>query len=399
MSEIENGGAEDVVRIFDTTLRDGEQSPGASLTSAEKLEVAWQLARLGVDVLEAGFPAASPDDFAAVQQIARTVGVAGAERRRPPIITALGRATVEDIETTWRAVEPADRPRIHTLLSTSDIHMAKKLGMTRAQVLDRVEKMVTYARGLCPDVEFSPEDASRSDVDFLVEVLTIAIACGAGTLNITDTVGYATPVEYGNLMAHLRAVTPGADKVVWSVHCHDDLGMATANSLAGIAAGARQAEVTINGIGERAGNASLEELVMALATRSDHYRCRTGIDTRELTPTSHLVSRLTGLAVAPNKAIVGENAFSHESGIHQDGMLKDKRTYEIMTAATVGQDKTRLVLGKHSGRHGFKVRMAELGFPLEGAELAAAFSRFKDLADRKKYLTDADLTGLCGGAA
>lgn len=384
-----NPPATERVRIFDTTLRDGEQSPGASLTSAEKLEVAHQLARLGVDVIEAGFPAASPDDLEAVRSIARAVGGGGG-----PVIAGLARANKVDIDQAWRAVEPASKPRIHTFLSTSDLHMAKKLGMSRGEVLQAVETMVAYAAGFCSDVEFSPEDASRSEVAFLVEVLRRAIDAGATTLNIPDTVGYSTPEEYGRLIAHLREATPGAERVVWSVHCHDDLGLATANTLAGLTAGARQAEVTVNGIGERAGNASLEEVMMALATRPNLYHLSTGLNSRELTRASRLVSRLTGLAVAPNKAIVGDNAFAHEAGIHQDGMLKDQRTYEIMTPESVGQEPSRLVLGKHSGRHAFKVRLAELGLRLESERLDAAFARFKALADRKKHLSDQDLRAL-----
>ncbi|MFN7963501.1 MAG: 2-isopropylmalate synthase [Thermoanaerobaculia bacterium] len=377
------------VRIFDTTLRDGEQSPGASLTAAEKLTVAHQLARLGVDVLEAGFPAASPDDLAAVAEIAREVGEEGG-----PVIAALARCEERDLDRAFQGVREAARPRIHTFLSTSDLHIEKKLQSSRAEVLRRVAAGVAQARSLCRDVEFSPEDASRSDPGFLVEVLAVAIERGATTLNIPDTVGYAVPFEYAALIAELRRRTPGAERVIWSVHCHDDLGLATANTLAGLAAGARQAEVTVNGIGERAGNASLEEVVMALATRPRFYGLRTGIATPELAATSRLVAELTGIEVPPNKAIVGDNAFAHEAGIHQDGMLKDHRTYEILRPESVGQSGSRLVLGKHSGRHAFRRRLAELGHALEGERLEHAFARFKALADRQKRVAEPDLLAL-----
>ncbi len=377
------------VRIFDTTLRDGEQSPGASLTSAEKLHIARQLARLGVDVIEAGFPAASPDDLAAVHRIASEVG--GVDG---PVIAGLARANTADIDAAWRAVQPAGRPRIHTFLATSDLHLEHKLKMTRDQVLARVPEMVGYARSLCDDVEFSSEDAGRSDRDFLVEVIARAIAAGATTINVPDTVGYTTPDEFYALIRFLIDNTPGAAGVVWSVHCHDDLGLATANTLAGIRAGARQAEVTVNGIGERAGNTSLEEVVMALHTRASAYGLSTNVDTRQLCRSSQLVASYTGIAVPPNKAVVGANAFAHEAGIHQDGMLKDQRTYEIMTPETVGLSRSRLVLGKHSGRHAFRVRLEELGFDLADGQLETAFRRFKDLADKKKSVTDADLEAL-----
>ena len=379
----------DRIRIFDTTLRDGEQSPGASLTTEEKLVIARHLAALGVDVIEAGFPAASPDDLNAVQQIAREVGTA-----EGPAIAGLARTCRGDIDRAWEAVEPAAKPRIHTFLATSDLHIEHKLGSTRPQVLERIRTMVAYARERCDDVEFSPEDASRSDVDFLIEALAIAIENGATTLNIPDTVGYALPEEYGELMARLIEKTPGGDTVVWSVHCHDDLGLATANALAGLRAGARQAEVTINGIGERAGNTSLEELTMALHTRRSRCGLTTDLDTRLITPTSRLVSEFTGIFVPPNKAVVGANAFAHEAGIHQDGMLKDHRTYEIMTPETVGCERSRLVLGKHSGRHALRSRLEELGFSLEEATLERAFRQFKVLADQQKKVTDADLVAL-----
>jgi 2-isopropylmalate synthase len=386
------------VRIFDTTLRDGEQSPGATLTAAEKLEVARALARLRVDVIEAGFPAASPDDLAAVRAIAAEVGAAagGASPHGPPIICALARAASRDIEHAWEGVRGATRPRIHTFLATSDLHLQHKLRMTRAEVVARVAEMVGHARSLCADVEFSAEDAGRSDPAFLHAVLEVAIRAGATTLNIPDTVGYTTPDEFGALIAGIRARVPGIDGVILSVHCHDDLGLATANSLAGIVAGARQAEVTINGIGERAGNSSLEEVVMAIHTRAARLGLTTGIDTTQLTSVSRLVSTATGIVVPPNKAVVGANAFAHESGIHQDGMLKHQSTYEIMRPETVGAARTRLVLGKHSGRAALAARLAELGSPVSGDVLDRVFARFKALADRRKQVTDADLEVLVG---
>ncbi|MDX2052476.1 MAG: 2-isopropylmalate synthase [Polyangiaceae bacterium] len=387
----------DYVRIFDTTLRDGEQSPGATLTSDEKLEVARALSRLGVDVIEAGFPAASPDDLGAVSQIAKTVGaepVLGRPSTEPPIICALARATEKDIDKAAEGVSAAKWPRIHLFLATSPIHREHKLRMTQAQVLDKTRKMVAYAKARCADVEFSPEDAGRTEPEFLYEVLTAAIEAGATTLNIPDTVGYTVPEEFGALIAGIMANVKGIENVIVSVHCHNDLGLAVANSLAGISAGARQAEVTINGIGERAGNTALEEVVMTLQTRHPRFKLTTGIDTTQLTRTSRLVSTRTGIVVQPNKAIVGANAFAHESGIHQDGMLKHEETYEIMRPEAVGASKTLLVLGKHSGRHGFAVRLKELGFPLEGEPLDKAFERFKVLADKKKRITDADLEAL-----
>jgi len=377
------------VRIFDTTLRDGEQSPGASLTSAEKIDIARQLARLGVDVIEAGFPAASPDDLEGVRRIAHEVGTPDG-----PIICGLARTTRNDIDKAWEAVKDAAKPRIHTFLATSDIHMEHKLRMTREQVVERTREMVTYARSFCEDIEFSPEDACRSDPDFLVEVLGVAIEAGATTLNIPDTVGYIAPAEYFELMQKLIRETPGGDRVIWSVHCHDDLGMATANTLAGLQAGARQAEVTINGIGERAGNTSLEEVVMALRTRPTVYNLATNIDATQITRTSRMVSNYTGMLIQPNKAIVGSNAFSHEAGIHQDGILKHQATYEIMTPETVGLSQSNLVLGKHSGRHAFRVRLEDLGYEMHDDELNQAFDRFKELADKKKTVTDADIEAL-----
>lgn len=383
------------VRIFDTTLRDGEQSPGATMTSAEKLEVARHLARLGVDIIEAGFPAASPDDLEAVRRIAAEVGSDGqSSGRPPPVICGLARANRADVDAAWQAVRYAARPRIHTFLATSEIHMRYKLKMDREQVIERVREMVAYARSLCPDVEFSPEDAGRSDAEFLYVVLAEAIRAGATTINIPDTVGYTTPDEFGALVAGILKNTPGIDGCIVSVHCHDDLGLATANTLAGICAGARQAEVTVNGIGERAGNTSLEEVVMALHTRRPVFGLTTGIDTTQLVRVSKLVSNYTGIVVQPNKAIVGANAFAHEAGIHQDGMLKHHQTYEIMRPETVGVSQTRLVLGKHSGRHALKARLQELGYSLGEAELDKAFTRFKALADKKKAVTDADLEAL-----
>jgi len=377
------------VTIFDTTLRDGEQSPGASLTSAEKLEIARQLGRLGVDVIEAGFPAASPDDLEAVRRIASEIGTADG-----PIIAGLARAHPRDIDKVWEAVQPAAKPRIHTFIATSDLHLDHKLKMTRSEVIDRIRKMVAHAKSYCRDVEFSCEDAGRSDPAFLVEVCSHAIEAGATTLNIPDTVGYTSPEEYFALIRHLREKTPGAETVIWSTHCHDDLGMATANSLAGIRAGARQVEVTVNGIGERAGNTSLEEVVMALRTRHQYFGMDTGIDTTQIIRTSHMVASYTGITVPPNKAVVGSNAFAHEAGIHQDGILKHQRTYEIMTPEVVGLDRSRLVLGKHSGRHAFRIRLEQLGFELDDEAVGTAFKSFKELADKKKSITDADLEAL-----
>ena len=387
----------DYVRIFDTTLRDGEQSPGATMTSGEKLEVARALARLGVDVIETGFPAASPDDWRAVQMIAKRVGdapIPGRPAPEPPIICGLARATKKDIERAWTAVEPAARPRIHTFIATSPIHREHKLRMDKAQVLERVTAMVGFARSLCEDIEFSAEDAGRTELEFLAEAVAAAIAAGATTINIPDTVGYTTPDEFGARITYLRQHVAGIDDIILSVHCHNDLGLATANTLAGLKAGARQAEVTINGIGERAGNTALEEIVMALHTRRAMYGLRTGIDTTQLTRMSKMVSTVTGMTVQPNKAVVGANAFAHEAGIHQDGMLKHTETYEIMRPETVGATQTRLVLGKHSGRHAFAVRLRELGHVIEGEELDRTFDRFKVLADKKKHLTDADLEAL-----
>jgi 2-isopropylmalate synthase len=391
----------DVVLIFDTTLRDGEQSPGATLNAQEKLDIARQLARLGVDIIEAGFPAASPGDLEAVKRIAETVGQ---EKRvnkfgqpaEPPVIAGLARANKEDIDAAWEAVRPAKYPRIHTFLATSPIHMEYKLKMTPEEVVARVAEMVAYAKSLCPDVEFSPEDAGRSDPRFLYHVLETAIKAGATTINIPDTVGYTTPDEFGRLIRDIRENTPGAKDVIISVHCHNDLGLATANTLAGIQNGARQVEVTMNGIGERAGNTSLEEVVMALYVRRSIFEVDTNIITQEIHRTSDMVSRYTGIVIQPNKAIVGANAFAHEAGIHQDGMLKHKRTYEIMDAETIGLSHSQLVLGKHSGRHAFRVHLERMGYHLSEQELTKAFRRFKELADKKKVITDADIEALVG---
>lgn len=387
----------DSVLIFDTTLRDGEQSPGATLNVEEKLEIARQLSRLGVDICEAGFPIASPGDFEAVRRIAEEIGALTEGRKdgRPMIIAGLARANKEDISRAYEAVKAAPRHRIHTFLATSDIHLKHKLRIDREECVDQVIKAVSFARSLCDDVEFSPEDAGRSDPDFLVQVLGEAIKAGATTLNIPDTVGYTTPDEFGRLIDYLIRNTPGSDKVIWSVHCHNDLGLATANTLAGIQAGARQAEVTLNGIGERAGNTALEEVVMALATRPQTFNLHTNIDTSQIARTSHMVSTYTGMVIQPNKAIVGANAFAHEAGIHQDGMLKHHQTYEIMRPEVVGLNTSKLVLGKHSGRHAFRVHLREMGYDnLDETEVTAAFKRFKKLADKKKVVTDADIEAI-----
>jgi 2-isopropylmalate synthase len=386
------------IRFFDTTLRDGEQSPGASLTSPEKLEIARGLARLGVDIIEAGFPAASPDDLEAVRRIAIEVGNPtpgeGGLTPKVPVICGLARASKADIDAAWEAVQHAAHPRIHTFLATSPIHMRYKLRMDPEEVVERVREMVAYASSYCEDVEFSPEDAGRSDPEFLYLVIGEAIKAGATTINIPDTVGYTTPDEFGGLIAGIMQNTPGIEKVVLSVHCHDDLGMATANTLAGIRAGARQAEVTINGIGERAGNTSLEEVVMTLVTRRSVFSLETGIDTTQISRMSRMVSNYTGIPVQPNKAIVGANAFSHEAGIHQDGILKNQMTYEIMRPETIGLSRSNLVLGKHSGRHALKAHLEEMGYDLSTADLDRTFERFKELADKKKNITDADLEAL-----
>ncbi|MFQ5400641.1 MAG: 2-isopropylmalate synthase [Anaerolineae bacterium] len=387
----------DTVLFFDTTLRDGEQSPGATLNVEEKLEIARQLSRLGVDICEAGFPIASPGDFDAVRRIAEEIGplTEGRKSGTPMVIAGLARANREDIQRAYDAVKVAPRHRIHTFLATSDIHLKHKLKIDREECIEQVIESVGFARSLCDDVEFSPEDAGRSDPDFLVQVLAEAIKAGATTLNIPDTVGYTTPEEFGWLIRYLIEKTPGADQVIWSVHCHDDLGLATANTLAGVQAGARQVEVTINGIGERAGNTSLEEVAMAIHTRPQTFKLNHNIDTTQITRTSRMVSSYTGMIIQPNKAIVGANAFAHEAGIHQDGMLKHHMTYEIMQPETVGLHSSRLVLGKHSGRHAFRVRLEEMGYDnLSKEDLEVAFKRFKQLADKKKVVTDADIEAI-----
>jgi 2-isopropylmalate synthase len=377
------------VKIFDTTLRDGEQAPGCTMTLVEKLGIAHQLARLRVDVVEAGFPAASEGDWAAVHAIAKEVGSADG-----PAICGLARANQRDIDRCWTAVEPAANARIHIVLATSDVHMKDKLGMSRSQVVTAVAASVTHACSHGADVEFSAEDAARSEPAFLHEVMTAALQCGATTLNVPDTVGYSTPDEYAALIAGVRANVPGVERATISAHCHDDLGLAVANSLAAVRAGARQAECTINGIGERAGNAALEEFVMALHTRRSLFGLYTNIETRELSRTSRLVSECTGIDVPPNKAIVGANAFAHEAGIHQDGVLKNRLTYEIMSAETVGWNGIGLVLGKHSGRHALRAKTESLGYVLTDKEMAVLFVRFKELADRKKLLDEQDIRTL-----
>ena len=374
------------VLIFDTTLRDGEQSPGCSMTQPEKLRVARALAELGVDVIEAGFPAASRGDWEAVNQIAREV--------RGPVIAGLARCNREDIDKAWSAVREAARPRLHVFLATSAIHRQHKLNMAKEQIIHTAVEGVKYARSLCADIEFSPEDASRTELDFLREVVEAAIEAGATTINVPDTVGYTVPEEFHEVFSYLKKHVKGADRVVFSVHCHNDLGMAVANSLAAVRAGARQVECTINGIGERAGNCSLEEIVMAMKTREALFGFHTGIDTRRLFPTSRLLSSITGMAIPRNKAVVGENAFAHESGIHQHGMLKHHSTYEIMRPEDVGVSRTELVLGKHSGRAALRDRIKELGFELSDADLARVFEDFKSLADKKKELFDGDIEAL-----
>jgi 2-isopropylmalate synthase len=383
----------DHVRIFDTTLRDGEQAPGCTMTREEKLQIARQLHRLNVDIIEAGFPAASRGDWDAVHAIAQEVGsLEGA-----PVICGLARANPADIERCASAIVPAPRHRIHTFIATSDVHLEYKLRLTRAQVLESAHQMVALARSCCADVEFSPEDAARSDEGFLHEVLAAAIEAGATTINIPDTVGYITPDEYAALIAGIRARVPGAAGVIISTHCHDDLGLAVANSLAGVRAGARQVECTINGIGERAGNAALEEVVMALGTRRAHFGVESRVVTREIGRTSRLVSQCTGVRTPPNKAIVGGNAFAHEAGIHQDGILKNRLTYEIMSADVVGLEGCRLVLGKHSGRHALRKHLETNGHLLTEEEFANVFARFKDVADKKKIVDDRDIEAIVAG--
>ena len=376
-----------MIRIFDTTLRDGEQSPGASMNLTEKMEIAQALQQLGVDVIEAGFPVASPGDFASVREIAATI--------RGAIVCGLARCNDADIDRAWEALRGAERPRIHVFLATSSIHREFKLRMTEDEVVARAVAGVQRARQLCPDIEFSPEDAARTELDFLCRVVEAAIDAGATTVNIPDTVGYATPQQMHRVISTLRERVRGIDRAVISVHCHDDLGLAVANSLAAVEAGAGQIECTINGLGERAGNCSLEEVVMALRTRRDHYGCETRIATQKLVPTSRLVATITGIQVPRNKAIVGRNAFAHESGIHQDGMLKERSTYEIIRPEDVGLDRTDLVLGKHSGRAALADRAKALGYQLTAEQLQTLFDRFKVLADRKKEIYDGDIAALC----
>jgi len=372
--------ADSKVIIFDTTLRDGEQSPGCSMNLAEKLRMARQLDRLGIDVIEAGFPIASDGDFEAVQSIAKEI--------RRPTIAALARATPEDISRAWGAVSDAARPRIHTFLATSDIHLEHKLRITREEAIQRAREAVGLARSLCEDVEFSPEDATRTDLDFLCAVVEAAIDAGASTINIPDTVGYTTPREFTKIIETIRSTVRGAERATISVHCHNDLGLAVANTIAAIEAGARQVECTINGIGERAGNASLEEIVMALRVRNDVMPFATAVVTSELYPASQLLTELTGVSVQPNKAIVGRNAFAHEAGIHQDGVIKNRLTYEIMTPQSVGVPDSRLVLGKHSGRHALGLRYEQLGYEFSRRDLDRIYKRFTALADEIKVVED-----------
>ncbi len=376
----------DKVIIFDTTLRDGEQAPGATMNLEEKLLIAKTLEKMGVDVIEAGFPIASNGDFEAVNKIAKTI--------KNSTVCGLARAKKTDIERAAEAVRPAARPRIHTFLATSPIHMQFKLKMDEAQVLNAITESVSLARSLCPEVDWSPEDATRSNRDFLFKAIETAIKAGANTINIPDTVGYTTPEEYYDLISAIRGNVSNIDKAIISSHCHNDLGLAVANSLAAMRAGARQIECTINGIGERAGNAALEEIVMAIKTRPDFYGVETGIDTTMITRISKLVASITGFQVQYNKAIVGANAFAHESGIHQDGMLKNRETYEIMTPESVGLEKTSLVLGKLSGRAAFKDRLKEIGYDLNDETLDGAFKKFKELADKKKEIQDEDIVAL-----
>jgi len=376
----------DKVLIFDTTLRDGEQSPGCTMHAAEKLRVAHALAEMGVDIIEAGFPIASAGDFESVRQIAREVG--------GPVICGLARCARADIDRAADAVRDAQKPRIHVFLATSAIHREFKLKMAKETIVKRAVEGVSRAKEFCGDVEFSPEDASRTELEFLAEVVERAIEAGATTINIPDTVGYAVPHQYAACFEYLREHVRGIDRVVLSAHCHDDLGLAVANSLAAVAAGARQVECTINGIGERAGNAALEEIVMALATRGDFFGARSTINTRRIHPLSRLVTGVTGSVVQANKAIVGENAFAHEAGIHQHGVLQNRETYEIMRPEDVGLDRNRLVLGKHSGRHAFRDRVAHLGFRMSDPEVETLFEQFKALADKKKHVFDADIEAL-----
>jgi 2-isopropylmalate synthase len=374
------------IYVFDTTLRDGEQSPGVSLNLKEKVAIGKQLAKLNVDVIEAGFPIASSGDFEGVKAIAKEV--------KGPTIAALARTGQADIDRAWEAIKYSDKPRIHTFIATSDIHLQHKLRKSRGEVLKAAVDAVKYAKAFTPDIEFSAEDAFRSNLDYLCQVFSAVIQAGATVINVPDTVGYATPWEFGQLIAAIREKVPNIDQAMLSVHCHNDLGLAVANSLAAVRNGAQQVECTINGIGERAGNSSLEEIVMALYTRQDFFDYHTEINTREIYRSSKLVRNLTGMAVQPNKAIVGKNAFAHESGIHQDGVLKERTTYEIMNPEMIGLVQDNIVLGKHSGRHAFKVRLEQLGFQLTDSEIEQAFQRFKDLADKKKEISDRDLEAI-----
>ncbi|MEN6415163.1 MAG: 2-isopropylmalate synthase [Armatimonadota bacterium] len=381
---------ERMVHIFDTTLRDGEQSPGASLTSSEKLEIAKQLVRLNVDIIEAGFPASSPGDFEAVRNIAREV--------KGPIITALARAVKSDIDAVWESVKYAERPRIHIVLGSSDVHIQNKFRRSRDEVMDMGVAAVRYARSLCPDVQYSTEDASRSDKNYLFKVIESVIDAGATVVNIPDSVGYAVPAQWGRLIADIKRCVPNIDRATLSVHCHNDLGLAVANSLASIKAGAQQVECTINGIGERAGNASLEEVVMGIRVRQSYYRAATDITTSQLCPTSNMVSQLTGLALARNKAVVGENAFAHSSGIHQDGVLKNRNNYEIFSPEEVGAIGTTIVLTARSGRHAVRHRLESLGYKVSQEELERLHSRFLAVADTKKEVDDDDLRAMMSTA-
>lgn len=376
----------DYINIFDTTLRDGEQAPGCGMTAEEKLRVAYQLEKLGVDIIEAGFPISSEEDFLSVKTIAENI--------KDCQIAGLCRASFKDIDRGWEAVKHSESPRIHTFIATSDIHLKHKLKKSREEVLEMISGAVKHAKNYTDNVEFSCEDATRTDIDYLCKAVDIAVKSGATTINIPDTVGYTTPEEFAYIIKTLKEKVPGLDDIILSVHCHNDLGLAVANSLAAISEGARQVECTINGLGERAGNASLEEIVMALRTRNDLHPYDTGVNTENIYPTSRLVSQVTGVNVQPNKAIVGANAFAHEAGIHQDGVLKDRTTYEIMHPEEVGIPSNKIVLGKHSGRHAFKNRLEEYGYFLSDENLEIAFKKFKDLADKKKYVFDEDIEAL-----
>lgn len=384
------GGIGDVrkIRIFDTTLRDGEQTPGVNLNIQEKLQIARQLQKMGVDVIEAGFAIASNGDFEAIRAVAGEI--------RGTTVASLSRSLEKDIDRSWEALREAERPRIHVFIATSDIHMKYKLKMTEEEVYERAVAMVRYAARLCGDVEFSAEDASRSRLEFLYRIFEGVIDAGACVVNVPDTVGYSTPLEFGGLIKKIRENVGNIDKALISVHCHDDLGMAVANSLAGIENGAGQVECTLNGLGERAGNASLEEIVMSLSTRSSYYEAGHNIDTTQIYRASRLISSLTGVEVPPNKAVVGSNAFAHESGIHQHGVLAEKSTYEIMTPESIGLSKNKMILGKLSGRHAFEERLKELGYELDEETIKKSFDKFKDLADKKKEILDSDIEALVG---